>query len=430
MNKKIILLGALITAFMIGGCSSGSGNAGTGNESSGGQASKGTKTISMIGWYEEGIMNDAITKINESLDGYKLEYTFVNLKQYNNVLSTQLAAGEGPDIVMDGASFPARIKAGNLIDISNEAYVADFNEAGLALSTSANGKVYGIPAYGWYSGVWYNKEIFAKYNLTPPQTFDELLAVSQTLTDNGVQPLGFGLSDSDTAWHSLIGYLENAYYNGGKATTAFDTQFAKGETTLSGHLNSYVDEWAQLIDKGFINEKMLGISGEQVIPEFISGEIAMFNGGPWQYTQLKESGMEFGMFSHVGNDKDNRWLVGGPAANFGINKNSENMEGAKAALKLFGSKEVQQSILKSNPGGFSYFKGLDSELPEEYSAIKEILEAGRVGVSWDRWGTNMPAQSLIDEGLKQLQGMVAGMTTTEQFLKAMDDKANLIRYKD
>jgi raffinose/stachyose/melibiose transport system substrate-binding protein len=422
MKKLNLFTGMLIATFILGGCSNNS-------SATEGEGKPSVKTVSMVGWYEEGLMKDTINKINEKLDGYKLEYTFINLKQFNNVLSTQLAAGEGPDIVMDGASFPARIKAGNLIDLTDLNLAGSFNEAGLALA-KANDKVYGIPSYGWYSGIWYNKQLFAKYNLAPPETFDELLSVSQTFKDNGVQPLGFGLSDSDTAWHSLIGYLENAYYHGGVQTTAFDIQFAKGETKLSGNLNNAVERWSQLIKKGLINESMLGISGEQVIPDFISGKVAMFYGGPWQYEQLKKSGMEFGMFSHVGNDKAKKWLVGGPAANFGINKKSKNIDGAKEVLKLLASRDIQQTVLKSNTGGFSYYKGLDSELPQEYSAIKEVLEAGRVGVAWDRWGTNMPGQSLIDEGIKQLQGMVAGMTNTEQFLKAMDDKANLIRYKN
>lgn len=421
-----MITAAVLSLLMIGGCSSNSDGSGNSSEA----AKPSNKTISMTGWYEDNIMSDTINRINESLDGgYKLEYTFINLKQYNNVLSTQLAAGEGPDIIMDGASFPARIKAGNLLDISDEAYVGKFNEAGLSLAT-LDDKVYGVPAYGWYSGIWYNKDIFSKYNLTPPQTFDELLAICKTLTDNGIQPFGFGLSDSDTAWHSLVGYLENAYYHNAGTNTEFDTKFAQGEVTLSGNLDKYVDEWSQLIKHGYINDKMLGISGEQVIPQFLSGKTAMFYGGPWNYDQLKEGSVHFAMFSHVGTNGAEKWLVGGPAANFGVNKNSKNQEGAKKVLALLASEEVQKTILKSNVGGFSYYKGVESELPEEYSEIKDILAAGRVGVSWDRWGTNMPAQSLIDEGIKQLQGMVAGATSTEQLLKAMDDKASLIRYQN
>ncbi|OZQ77399.1 ABC transporter substrate-binding protein [Paenibacillus odorifer] len=423
--RKRLITAAAFALLIIGGCSSNSGG-----ENNTAESGKSSTTISMIGWYEDNIMTDTINKINENLDeGYKLEYTFINLKQYNNVLSTQLAAGEGPDIVMDGASFPARIKADNLLDITGEDFVGNFNEAGLALST-AEDKVYGIPSYGWYSGIWYNKDIFAQYGLTPPETFEDLLAICKTLSDNGVQPFGFGLSDSDTAWHSLVGYLENSYYNNGNETPAFDTKFAQGEVTLSGNLNTAVDEWAQMIKQGYINDNMLGISGEQVIPGFLEGKTAMFYGGPWNYEKLKEGSVNFGLFSHVGTNGAEKWLVGGPAANFGVNKNSKNQEGAKKVLALLASEDVQKTILASNVGGFSYYKDLNSELPEEYSEVKDILAAGRVGVAWDRWGTNMPAQSLIDEGVKQLQGMVAGVTTTEQFLKAMDDKANLIRYQD
>ena len=47
-----------------------------------------------------------------------IEYTYVANTDYNNVLSTQLASGEGPDIIMDGTNYPAEIKAGNVEDLS------------------------------------------------------------------------------------------------------------------------------------------------------------------------------------------------------------------------------------------------------------------------------------------------------------------------
>ncbi|MGM7719787.1 ABC transporter substrate-binding protein [Metabacillus sp. Hm71] len=386
--------------------------------------------ITMLGWYDEENMKKTIDTINEELNGeITLEYTFVNLKQYNNVLSTQLAAGEGPDIISDGASFPARIKAGYLLDITKEEYLQDFNESGLQL-TSANNKIYGIPSYGWYSGMWYNKDIFDEYNLTPPETFDELIKVSDVLSEKGIQPLGFGLSDGDTVWHSLVGYLENEYYHNGGPGTKFDEEFALGEEKLNGNVNDYVENWKELINKGFINEKMLGLSGEQALADFISGKTAFFNGGPWQYETLKNAGLNFGMISHLGSNPNEKWLVGGPAVNFGINKNSKNIENAKKVLKVIASEKVQQTFLESNTGAFSYFKGIEQELPEEYSAISEILSSGRVGVNWDRWGVNMPAQTMIDEGIKQLQGMISGTTDTEYFLEALDGKADSIRYKD
>ena len=117
------------------------------------------ETVTLMGWYDEDDMNPILEKVNEQMDGkYVIEYTYVANTDYNNVLSTQLASGEGPDIIMDGTNYPAEIKAGNVEDISDYDFVKEFNEAGMSLC-SADGKIYGIPSYGWFSGIWCNASI-------------------------------------------------------------------------------------------------------------------------------------------------------------------------------------------------------------------------------------------------------------------------------
>ena len=63
------------------------------------------ETVTLMGWYDEDDMNPILEKVNEQMDGkYVIEYTYVANTDYNNVLSTQLASGEGPDIIMDGTT--------------------------------------------------------------------------------------------------------------------------------------------------------------------------------------------------------------------------------------------------------------------------------------------------------------------------------------
>ena len=58
------------------------------------------ETVTLMGWYDEDDMNPILEKVNEQMDGkYVIEYTYVANTDYNNVLSTQLASGEGPDIL-------------------------------------------------------------------------------------------------------------------------------------------------------------------------------------------------------------------------------------------------------------------------------------------------------------------------------------------
>ena len=436
MKKKLVsvLLGTTVLASMLAGCSNGGSDApkNVGSDTPKKEEAKGGSTVTMTGWYSEDNMAPVLDKVNEMLGGdYKVEYTYITLDDYNNVLSTQLAAGEGPDIVTDGTNFQARIKAGNLKDITGTKRLEGFNDAGMTLCSDDEGKVYGLPSYGWFSGLWYNKDIFEQSGITElPQTFDELVAVCDKLAANGVQPLGFGLADGDQAMHSMMGYIENTYYQTSEEGKQFDEEFAYGKKKMEGTLNQFVKEWSVLIEKGYITPEMVGISNEQALSDFIAGKTAMFNAGPWYYTNLTEANLNVGMLPHMGKDANVQYLLGGPAASFGINKNAKNEAGAEAVLDALGSVEVQQEFANANQGRFSYKQGVKVDVPEAYDGVKSILEAGNVACSWERWSVNMPAQTLVDETISQIQGLVTGDLTVDDFVKDLDSKADSIRYTE
>lgn len=410
-------------ALTLSACSSGSGDKDD-------SASNGGKTVvSISSWYQDQEFKPALDKANEILtkENIELDYTYVSLDQYNTWLSVQLASGSGPDLFMDGASFPARVRAGNLVDVTDRPAVANYNEAGLALATDQEGKVFGVPTYGWFSGYFYNMDLFEEHGVEAPQTFDELLEVSKTFQDAGIKPIAFGLSGSDKGLHSLMGYMENAYYHNGDGSPEVDTDFAYGETELSGKWNGSVDKWQELIEQGVLTPEMLGVAEPQAQDEFLNGTAAMVISGPWDYTKFKDAGLNVGMFSHVGNSAEDQWLIGGPAANIGVNKDSGKMDAAMEAFDVLASQDVQEAFLEGNPGAFSY-SGITAPLPEEYKLIEPTLEKGNVGMAWDRWGVNMPAQAMVDEVTKQLEGLIGGQLSTEEFVTTLDKFADSVRY--
>lgn len=390
----------------------------------------GATTITIASWYEDGVIGTSLEAANDRLksEGITLEYTQIPLDQYNTWLSTQLASGEGPDIIMDGASFPARVAAGNLVDLSDDEILNGFTPEGLALTTDADGRTYGVPSYGWFSGVFYNKDLFAQAGVAVPTTFNEFLDAADALMDAGITPMAAGLADSDKAVHSLMGYLENAYYHNGDGDPGVDAEFAFGEATLDGSWNDAVEEWSQIVDHGILTPEMLGTPLSQAIGEFTSGKAAMFISGAWDYETIKDSGIEFGMFSHVGNDSENQWLLGGPAASLGVNADSAHPDEALAALHALASPEAMQAILDSNPGAFSYLDGVEGSFPAEYELVEPLLAQGHVAVGWDRWGVNMPAQTMLDTLTKGLQGVVGGQQSTDDLISQLDDQADSIRY--
>ncbi len=402
--------------------------AGSAQETESGDA----QTITMMGWYDEPDMEPIIAEVNKQLGGkYVMEYTYVDNTNFNNVLSTQLAAGEGPDIIMDGSNFPAEIKAGNVEDISSYDFISEFNEAGMALCTSED-KTYGIPSYGWFSGIWCNTDILSECQVEIPKTFDEFVAACETINAKGYTAYGFGLADDSTAYSCLMGYLENSFYHNNSANPdgiGFDAKFAKGEATMSGNIDECVNKWYQLIEKGLIAEESLGISCQEMLNTFKNGEVAFLHGGPWQYNELKESGVKFAMLPQLSETGENVYVLGGPAASFGINVNTQNHEGAEAALEALASVEVQQAFADANTGGTSYRNGVKVNVPEEYDTVREVLNSGNIAFPSDRWSVNMPSQSLIDEIAAQLQGIISGDITTDELIKAIDTKADSIRYE-
>ena len=391
------------------------------------------ETGTLMGWYDEDDMNPILEKVNEQMDGkYVIEYTYVANTDYNNVLSTQLASGEGPDIIMDGTNYPAEIKAGNVEDISDYDFVKEFNEAGMSLC-SADGKIYGIPSYGWFSGIWCNASILEECGVEIPKTFDEFVAACETINEKGYNAYGFGIADDSTATSSLLGYLENSYYHNNEEAnpdgTDFDTKFAMGEVTMDGHINDCVNKWCTLVEKGLIASESLGISCQEMLNSFKNGEVAFLHGGPWQYTELKESGVNFKMLPQLSETGENEYVLGGPAACFGINVNTENHDGAEAALTALASVEVQQAFADANVGGTSYRSGVEAQMPEEYEYVADIINNGNIAFPSDRWSVNLPSQSLFDEFTAQLQGVISGDISGDDLVNAIDTKADSIRYE-
>ena len=70
------------------------------------------------------------------------------------------------------------------------------------LGKCADGKHYSIPTNANYKSiVWYNKPVFDAAGYTVPETWDEMVALSQQMVDDGQTPWCIGLgSDAATGW--------------------------------------------------------------------------------------------------------------------------------------------------------------------------------------------------------------------------------------
>ena len=101
---------------------------------------------------------------------------------------------------------------------------SDFAEAGMAFAKDQSGAVRALPLSVDYWIVYWNKELFAKKNLSYPKTFAEMVETAQALTDPKTQTYGFvarGQKNANTpVWTSfMLGYGVDPVDASGKLQT-------------------------------------------------------------------------------------------------------------------------------------------------------------------------------------------------------------------
>src|SRR5215469_7073938 len=189
----------------------------------------------------------------------------------NNVTSWQTWTMHGVFAPLDGQPF--------LNDYSSGAKAAE----------TYQGKTYGIVSGEYQEGVFYNKQIFAKYHLSVPTTYTQFLSVLKTLKSKGVTPMWLGLG--------AVGpiYLQFLYYNlissvwqpavpGGKLATGLESGSVKW---TDPHFTQAMNEEKQLaayLEPGYTGEAWQGMPGA-----FATGKAAMLLDGSWDLASVQQS---------------------------------------------------------------------------------------------------------------------------------------------
>lgn len=389
------------------------------------EANKDTKTnnekvkIRMMYWNKEETMQPFLDLAKEKLPNIEIEFNFVSVDQFMGTLETQLQAGEGPDLIPT-AENESHIKAGYLIDLSEEEFIKNYSDASLD-AISVDGKIYGIPGVSWFEGIFYNKDIFKENNLEIPKTFDEMMEVHKVLKEKGILPQAFGAKSWEPLAKSPLG-LAIVDYLQTDAGKDFDVSIRNGVGKFSDSaLKDSINRWLAYVDNGYITKDMLQIDYDTALKQFATGEAAMWESGPWAINAILETNpdLNFDMMPFVGTNEGNEYLIGGSGVNFGVNAGSENQKEALEVLKLMATKEGQQALCQGSPGSGSFLKGADIGLPKQFESVREVLNSGRVYCPWFVWKGSDAYNEALGKGIQEVIG---GNMTVDQVLEDMDQK--------
>lgn len=362
--------------------------------------------------------------LKEKFPEIKITFEFVALDNFNNVLNSQLQAGQGPDIIEVGGEARLLANAGYLMDLTSQSFVGKYAQAGLT-PYSVDGKVYATPLQSWYEGIFYNKAIFKEHGIEVPKSLDAFIQIHKDLNAKGIKPQTMGAQSWEPMMKQSIGVVNNEFYSD-PANKDFDDQFNAGEAKVSEAWLPYVEEWSKVITEGCLTQDMLGLSYDQALDEFATGKAAMWESGPWAVGTILEKNpeIELGMFPIPGLEEGPGWLVGGPGSAFAVNAKTEHAEEVMKILEFTATEEAQLALIKDNAGS-SFLTGVEVDLGDIYTDCEEAFKAGNVYAPWTAsWISGNP----IVEGYgKSLQEVLAGTKTVKEALEDADEINDTMR---
>jgi len=274
-------------------------------------------------------------------------------------LQTTLQSGEGPDVltVNSGPGRVGVLAATGLIlpldDLYERAGLADVYLPEVMEQLQAqtpDGKIYeiveGLDVFQFY----YRKDIFDEHGLVPPQTWDEFLAICQTLKDAGTQPIILGARDNfQGGW--LFGNLVQASA-GREAMT--DVIYGEGDFTQPNIVRA-AELLKQLVDEGYINGlEAAALDGDQAQAAFGQAQGGLIVLAQGQVITLGQDGVDLNLIGSFLLPSLNEGQVPAPTAGLAtswvVNADTGNPEAAKAWMEWSASDEFLAIGIEN--GGF------------------------------------------------------------------------------
>ena len=355
MKKKILAMVLCLAMFAsaLAGCgnpgSSGSSAAGAAQPSSaaGGQqssestgAAAGSKKVVIWDYFEtdaqKQMMEKLIVGFNQYQHDYTAEHVYVPFSDYQKQLTLGKASGELPDLViLDGCSMASFISMGLFQDISDAGIKWDEYIEGPMQSTMMDGKHYGIPFATNCTALLYNKDLFDKAGVKYPDantTWDDFRDMAKKLTKNGVYGFGNAAVNTDEGTFQCLQWI---YTAGGSY---------KDVTNGKDALQLMQD----MIKEGSWAKESVNWTQSDVNNNFMAGNLAMEQNGPWQIPVIKKSApnLNYGVTvlpKRNASAKQATSILGGE--NMGVIK-KDDAKGAEAFLKYYDQTQVMVDAMK------------------------------------------------------------------------------------
>lgn len=319
-----------------------------------GQTKKQVLTAMFLGSSQDQAVVDIIKQVTEEFNvynEYNVEFVFETYEneQYKTKLTTSMVANSVPDVFFTWSAGYLKpfVEGGKVLPLdsllnSDTEWKNRFNE-GVFGPVTFNNEIYAVPHGQTVAGVFYNKDIFDKYNLEIPETFEDFKEVCQVLINNDITPISVPVRDS---W--IAGQFLQQLVNG---VDGIDTFNGTKDGSVKWNDSSYVkggELLKELVDMGAFPKGHLGMSYDEGRALFTQEKAAMFYMGSWDVSPLSDPSLattgKVGIFNLPPlSTSTGNIAIGDVDQCLAISSNSKNPEAAAAYIKLFSGVNAQEA---------------------------------------------------------------------------------------
>jgi len=357
-------------------------------------------------------------KVFESETGATVDFEEKGFEQIRSTASQVLNSDQAPDLMEynKGNATAGLLASQGLLTNLDDA-VAKYGwdkKLASSLQTTAkyndkgvmgSGHWYGIPNYGEFVTVYYNKKMFDDAGLSIPTTYDDFIADMDAFVKKGITPLAESGAEYPLGqlWYQLaLSKADRQRVN--------DYQLYEHPVDWHGPEISYAtDTLKDYVDKGYISADATGMKAEDAGVAFISGQYPMFVSGSWWYGRFASeiSDFDWGIFPFPGSDlslgsSGNIWVIPEKAANKDL---------AEKFIDITMRPEIQ--AIMGNNGGVPVAAN-ENDITDEKS--KELIAAFNAITAKDglAFYPDWPTPTFYDTIVAQLQDLVNGVQTPSQ----------------
>lgn len=374
-------------------------------------ASAAAQTLTFWTWRVEdrSAYEEIFSVYEENNPGVEIDFQAFEASTYNTVLSSALAAGEGPDVMHVRAygNFETFAEPGYLLALDDLVpNLANFPQLALQGQTlRSDGNIYAVPFATQTLVIYYNTEIFDEVGVEVPRTWSEFQSVAEELQAAGYIPLANGTA---TGWMDevLFGTFGPSVYG-----ESLFQEITSGATTFEDP--RYIAALERLNDlTAYMPDGYVGVDYPASQSLFLNGLGAMFAGGSWEIANFRNQNpdLAMGLMAPPAPDDGAQLVSSFLDGGYAVNADTTQQEAAVDFINFLASEEFGQMLtdklanVSPIPGVAPSDPLLEKVVAFNQSSVPYMM---LVGFRYE----NPTGSTLLQEGLQRMFG---GEITPEQ----------------